>query len=116
MSSDEVDDFVEARVLPQFRDIVAMIRQLMRETAPAASEAIRYGIPTWKATRIFAFLSPTKRDITFAFARGVQFEDKYHLLKGAGKVSRHLKLKSLKDVDAEVLRYYVNQALEFDAK
>ncbi len=116
MSTQEVDEFIEARVLPQFKDIVAMIRQLMRATAPAASEGIRYGIPTWKGIRIFAFLSPTKKDLTFAFSRGAQFEDKYHLLKGAGKVSRHVKLKSLKDVDAEALRYYVKQALEFDAK
>ncbi len=69
MSTQEVDEFIEARVLPQFKDIVAMIRQLMRATAPAASEGIRYGIPTWKGIRIFAFLSPTKRPNLRLFAR-----------------------------------------------
>lgn len=111
-----VDEFVRTRVLPEYQEIVAMIRQLMREMAPDAKEAISYGIPTWKGNRIFAVVSPTKKDITFSFSRGAQFQDKYGLLKGVGKSSKHIKIKHIKDVDQDVLRYYVRQALEFDTK
>jgi hypothetical protein len=32
-----VDEFVKTRVLPEYRDVVAMLRELMREIAPQAT-------------------------------------------------------------------------------
>jgi hypothetical protein len=110
-----VDEFVKTRVLPEFQPVVEMLRELMREMAPDAEEAIRYGIPTYRGSRIFAFISPTKKDITFAFSRGSQFDDKYGLLRGRGKVSKHVKIKSLQGVNMDALRYYIRQAVEIDA-
>lgn len=60
-------------------------------------------------------ISPTKKDVTLAFSRGAELEDKYGLLKGVGKVSKHVKISSVGDIDNEALRYYVKQALELDA-
>src|SRR3989304_6403128 len=111
-----VDDFVLTRVLPEFRPIVAMIRELMKECAPNAKKVISYGIPAYKGKRILAVISPTKKDITFAFSRGAEFEDKYDLLQGVGKVSKHVKIKNLAAANKDALRYYIKQALEFDAK
>ena len=111
-----VDDFIQARVLPEFRPVVAMIRELMKECAPAVTEAISYGIPAYKGNRILAVISPTKKDVTFSFSRGVQFEDKYGLLRGVGKSSRHVKIKNLAGANLDALRYYIKQALEFDEK
>ena len=116
MGSKDVDRFVQSRVLPQFRPIVAMLRALMRECAPDAQEVISYGIPAYKGKRMLAVISPTKKDITFAFSRGADFGDKYKLLEGVGKVSKHVKIKDLKDVNKDALRYYIKQALKFDAK
>jgi hypothetical protein len=111
-----VDEFVKTRVLPEFWPVVAMIRELMKECAPEAQEMISYGIPAYKTKRIVAIISPTKKDITFSFSRGTQFEDKYNLLRGVGKSSKHVKIKNLASANREALRYYIKQALEFDAK
>jgi len=111
-----VDEFIETKVLPEYRGIVAMIRQLMHEVAPNAAEVIAYGIPAYKVNRILAVISPTKKDITLAFSRGAEFEDKYGLLQGVGKLSKHVKIKSLDTVNKEALRYYIEQALELDAE
>ena len=110
-----VDDFVENKVLPEFQPIVAMIRELMKDCAPNTQEVISYGIPAYKANRILAVISPTKKDITFAFSRGAEFEDKYDLLRGVGKVSKHVKIKNLADANKDALHYYIKQALELDA-
>ncbi len=116
MTISTVDEFVQARVLPQHRGIVAAIRELMRECAPDAREVLTYGILGWKRKRVLAVISPTKQDITFAFSRGAEFEDEYGLLQGVGKVSKHVKIKALQEVDEDALRYYVKQALELDAR
>jgi hypothetical protein len=111
-----VDEFVTTRVLPELQPVAEMIRGLMREMAPDAKEEIGYGIPAWKVKRIIAVISPTKKDITFSFSRGAQFEDKYGLLRGVGKSSKHVKIKNLDGVNKEALRYYVRQAVELDKK
>ncbi len=115
MEAMSVDDFIQAKVLPEFHPVVAMIRELMKECAPQSKEFISYGIPAYKMKRIFAVISPTKKDITLSFSRGAQFEDKYGLLKGVGKSSKHVKIKTLAGANREALRYYIGQALEKDA-
>ena len=110
-----VDEFVQAKVLPQFHPVVAMIRELMKECAPEAQELITYGIPAYRLRRILAVISPTKKDITFSFSRGAQFEDRYGLLRGVGVASKHVKIKSVASASQEALRYYIKQALELDA-
>jgi hypothetical protein len=111
-----VDDFVKTAVLPELQPIVGMVRELMKECAPQAQEMISYGIPCYKVNRILAVISPTKKDITFSFSRGTQFADPYGLLRGVGKSSRHVKIKSLASANKDALRYYIQQALEFDSK
>jgi uncharacterized protein YdhG (YjbR/CyaY superfamily) len=111
-----VDEFIENKVLPEYKDIVELIRQYMRELAPNAQEIISYGIPAYKAKRILAVISPTRKDITFAFSRGAELEDKYALLQGVGKISKHLKFKTTADVKKDLLEYYIKQALDLDTK
>ena len=109
-----VDEFVKTRVLPEQQDIVALLRKMMREYAPNAKELIAYGIPMYKGKRTFAYINPTKNHITFGFSRGTEFEDKYYLLEGVGKRARNVRIKNLRDVNKEALRYYIKQALEHD--
>ncbi len=109
-----VDEFIQAKVLPEYRPIVRALRQLMREYAPEAKEIISYGIPAFKRRRILAVISPTKKGITFAFSQGASFKDKFGLLEGVGKVSMNVRMSTLKDVHRAALRYYIKQALDFD--
>ena len=114
MKKSTVDDFVDRRVLPELRPVVAMIRALMRECAPNAQESISYGIPAYRVRRVIAVISPTKKDITFSFSRGAQFRDKYGLLRGVGKSSKHIKIKDVASANKTALRYYVREALRLD--
>lgn len=109
-----VDEFVEAKVLPEFRPVVQGIRQLVRDLVPDAVEEIGYGIPTFRRKRVLAVISPTKMDITLAFSRGAEFQDDYRLLRGVGTVSKHVKIKRWEDANTDALRYYLAQAVEHD--
>ena len=111
-----VDDFVERRVQPEHHAIVARLRALMAEWAPGAREELTYGILAWRNKRILAVLSPTKKDVTLAFSRGAELIDRHGLLRGVGKVSKHVKIKSVDLMNEDALRDYVNQALELDSR
>jgi hypothetical protein len=109
-----VDEFVSAEVLPQFWPVVSLIRGRMKAVAPGVQELISYGIPAYKGKKILAVISPTKVDVTFSFSRGTQFDDKFGLLRGVGKVSRHYKIKSVNTANLEALDYYISEALRLD--
>jgi hypothetical protein len=55
-----VDESVRTRVLPEYQDIVARLRQLMRACAPNAKDGIGYGIPVFKGKRNLAVIRPSK--------------------------------------------------------
>ena len=110
-----VDDFIEAKVAPEFRPIVAAIRSLMKECAPHAREAFSYGMPVFKGKTLFAWINPPKKDVTLSFTRGVQMADRYGLLRGSAKAgTRHLKMKNLGEVNTPALKYYIEQAVNLD--
>src|ERR1700682_858823 len=109
-----VDEFVKSKVRPEFRPVVAALRSLMKEYAPTAKEMMSYGLPMYIQKLTVAWISPSKTGITFSFMRGVGFEDKYGLLRGAAKHARYVRMKNLDDVNKPDLRYYIKQALKFD--
>ena len=92
-----VDEFVQTKVLAEYREIVAAIRSLMKECAPDAKEMISYGIPAYKGRLMLAVISPTKKGITLAFSRGADFEDTYGLLEGVGKVSKNVRMSRMEN-------------------
>jgi hypothetical protein len=77
---------------------------------------ITYGILAWRGNLILSVISPTKKDITLAFSRGAEFEDKCGLLRGVGHVSKHVMIKNLKEAIKTALKYYIQQALKLDKK
>lgn len=111
-----VDEFVKTKVLPKYQPIVEELRTLIRQTAPDVKEVMSYGIPNYRGKRGIAVISPAKTHITLAFSRGAEFEDKYGLLEGVGKVSKNVRFRDVKDINKEALRYYIKQALKFDAE
>ncbi|MET7335135.1 DUF1801 domain-containing protein [Nonomuraea sp. NPDC005650] len=114
MSSTDVDEFVRTRLSPQHQSIVRVLRELMAEGAPGASEVISRGSPAWKGGSILAIISHSRTHVTFAFARGAEFSDDHGLLEGVGKTTRHVKLKSPDAVDRDALRDYIRQAVALD--
>lgn len=108
-----VETFIERRVLAEYRGIVSMLRTAMREDAKS-EEVLTYGILGFRRNRIIAVISPTRKGITLAFSRGAEFEDKYGLLEGVGKVSKNIRLSEAGEITRTKLRYYIKQAVALD--
>ncbi len=111
-----VDEFVESKVLPEYRGIVVELRKLMRQNAPHVREVMSYGLPMYTQNGPVAWISPNKTGITLGFRRGRAFDDRYGLLRGVGKHAQHLRIKSMADVSKPALRYYIKQAVNLDKR
>ena len=110
-----VDEFVEAKVAPEFLPVVEALRTLMRECAPDAEEVMSYGMPVYKGNKLFAWINPPKKDVTLSFTRGIQIKDRYGLLRGTAKAgTRHVRMRTLGEVNKPALKYYIEQAVHLD--
>jgi len=114
MSSAEIDAYVEDKLDPKYREIVAALRALMADGAPDAAEGLTYGSPAWRGKKNLAVISQSKTHLTFAFERGAEFEDAHGLLEGVGKKTRHVKIKTLEGINEAALRDYITQAVRLD--
>ena len=59
-----------------------------------------------------SWINPARTHVTFSFREGVNFIDKYGLLKGSGKTDRGVQLNSIESVNQEALRDDIGQAVE----
>lgn len=109
-----VDALVQADADATLLPVIAAVRAEMRSAAPKVEEFVGYSMPMWRGRSHLAFMSSIRKDVKLGFVRGLRMEDRYKLLKGKGKVTRHLIFKALDDVKPAVLRYYVRQAVALD--
>ena len=110
-----VDALVKAEADRELRPVVEAVRSAMRDMAPKIEEFVGYSMPMWRGRGHLAFMSSMKGDVKLGFVAGLKLEDRYKLLKGKGKVTRHLIFKTVDDVKPTVLRYYIRQAVKIDA-
>lgn len=115
-----VEEFIESKVLPEYRPLVAAFRKLIADDFPELTEEMRggtekyYGVPAYRLKRIVVLISPTQKGVTFAFSEGGAFEDKYNLLEGVGNRTLNIRLGSIDEFDPEQMRYYIRQGVERD--
>lgn len=110
----DVDAIVALKVPPQHQETVATLRELMARYAPDAQETVTHNIPGWRRKNVLAVVAPTRGHVTLSFSRGADFLDDHGLLRGEGKQTRHLTFTKASDIDPEVLRDYVAQAVGLD--
>ncbi|MFD0684903.1 DUF1801 domain-containing protein [Actinomadura fibrosa] len=114
MAGNGVDAYVATRLDPRYTEIVSALRRLMASAAPDAVECLAYGSPAWRGRQVLAVISQSKTHLTLAFGRGAEFEDEHGLLEGAGSKTRHVKLRTVADIDEDALRAYIAQAVRLD--
>jgi hypothetical protein len=99
----EIDEFLELYP-PPVKDIALAARELVTHVVPKATETldrsarcIGYGFgPGYKGMICSLILS--KSGVKIGIARGTELPDPAGLLKGSGKVHRHVQLSEVSDV------------------
>lgn len=108
-----VDEYIAG--LPKWQqEVVGSLRGLIKETEPEAQEAVKWSHPVFELNGPFAYVHAYKNHINFGFWRGVDLADPKGLLDGSGEKMRHVKLTSLKDVDEQAFRSFVESAVELN--
>ena len=110
---DVVEEFLEN--FPQaIRKITEELRKVARGVMPKAHEflyydAINYSVGDSPIGRI-CYLSPSQDHVMVGFLFGVHLDDQHHLLQGAGKQARHIKIKTMNEAKNRDLKELVKAA------
>jgi hypothetical protein len=100
-------------------DLALALREVILEEMPDASESVYqvYTVAIWfgfsgKMKDMFCYIATNAKHINLGFPRGSTLPDPNKVLEGDGKALRHIKLRSLEDVERPFVRRYIRAAME----
>lgn len=115
-SYDSFDDF-ERDQLPEHQQIIAALREFVKEVVPGLHETVKWGNGCWVNEHLpVAFVYCGEDHVQFGFFGGSLLQDPEHALEGNGKYVRHVKIHTSQDIDRRVLSPLVEQAANMDYK
>jgi hypothetical protein len=105
----QVTEFINKAPSEQ-KQIMERIRQLIHESMPGITEEFKWSRPVFKAKKDFAYLQATKAHVSLGFFNFQELEDKGSRLEGTGKSMRHVKLKTVGDIDESLFKKWFKTA------
>jgi len=99
----------------EFYQLVLHVREIFLSNTTNLTESIKYGgIVYSKSNELIGGIFVYKKHISLEFSQGYQLTDTYSVLEGKGKFRRHIKLKTIDDVNDKNIASYIKQAIALD--
>ena len=92
-------------------NILQKLREIVFNVNPKTDERIVYGGIMFSLNDDFGGIFVRKNHISFEFGNGFTMNDPDKLLEGTGKFRRHLKVRSLSDIDDKKVEFFVKQSM-----
>lgn len=94
--------------------ILQKLREIVFEHYPKSKERIMYGGILFSLEDDYGGLFVYKNHVSFEFGNGYTFDDPEKVLEGGGKYRRHLKFKSIDDIETKSVDFFVKQIIEIE--
>jgi len=91
-----VDEYIEKQKPPQ-KEILKRIRKIFLKTLPSCEEKIMWGVVTFAGGKFY--VAALKDRVHIGFAINGLSKEEVCLFEGSGKTMRHIKIRSLEDID-----------------
>ena len=114
MNNPEVSTYIES-AKKEHQEILAFLRSLIFEAMPEVKEEFKWSRPVYYRKELLCYLLSNKNYVTIGFYKGaLELPDPKGKLEGSGKEMRHLKVRSLEDLDQEELVLWLKQLYELN--
>jgi len=101
MYNTQVTEYIE-KAPGETQKIMETVRKLIHDCVPDLVEEFKWSRPIFKTHKDFAYLKAAKSHVTLGFNNYQLLNDKDNRLEGTGEDMRHVKLKSVDDIDNEL--------------
>jgi hypothetical protein len=99
----EVTDFINSAPNGQ-KEIMQKLRWLIHDSVEGVREEFKWSRPVFKAQNDIAYFKNAKAYVTLGFFNYLKLNDPDNRLEGTGKDMRHVKIKSMEDIDEKLFR------------
>jgi hypothetical protein len=109
MTTKSVESLVEGFRLANDKNykIVEAVRELIKNLFSEATEEVKYGGILFTSGVQFCGVFAYKEHVSVEFSKGADIKDKFGHLEGSGKGRRHIKLRSISDIENSKLAHYL---------
>jgi hypothetical protein len=93
---EKVKEYIEKQKSPQ-KEICLKLREIILKTFPDTKEEMRWGVPTFSGGKFY--IGALRDKVNLGFSIDGLTREEIALFEGAGKTMRHIKIRTLKDID-----------------
>lgn len=113
LKNEQVQKLLEKIMMIDFEkfEILQELRKIVFSNFPETNERIMYGGIMFSLEYDFGGLFVRKNHISLEFSFGASMNDPQKILEGTGKLRRHLKIRSLADIENKTVDFFVKQSL-----
>jgi hypothetical protein len=105
------DDYLRAQK-PKNQTIIRALRRLVKSAEPQLIEGVKWGNGCWLAgTEPVAYVYSDVACVQFGFLTGSSLTDPGGLLEGTGRYVRHIKVRTVGDIDRPAFAALLQQAV-----
>ena len=92
-------------------EIMNSLRRIVQKNYPGSTEELKYrGICFFDAGLMVGGILPRKEHVSLEFGEGAAMTDADGFLEGTGKFRRHLKIRTIDEIESKKVSYYLTQA------
>ncbi|GHE22030.1 DUF1801 domain-containing protein [Halomonas urumqiensis] len=91
-------------------NIIQKLRELALSAGSNVSEEVKYGGILFSLGSPFCGVFSYARHVSLELSEGARLPDPYGVLEGGGKYRRHIKLKSVSDIEEKYVHIYLGAA------
>ena len=92
----EAQAYIEKQKSPQ-QEICLKLREIILKTFPDTKEEMKWGVPTYSGGRFY--IGAMKNQVNLGFSINGLTKKQVGLFEGSGKTMRHIKVRTLHDID-----------------
>ena len=96
----KVQEYIEKQKSPQ-KEICLKLREIILRTFPDTKEEMKWGVPTFSNGRFY--LGAMKNQVNLGFSINGLTKEQTALFEGSGKTMRHIKVRTLGDIDEKMI-------------
>ncbi|MCO6466915.1 MAG: DUF1801 domain-containing protein [Bradyrhizobiaceae bacterium] len=96
------------------REVVNKLRQLIKTQAPEVKEGIMWSQPVYSGNGPVVYLKAFSDHVNMGFWRGNEISDSASRLVGDLPTMRHVTIRHVNEVDAELFAGYIREAVKLD--
>ena len=96
----KVDEYINRQKSPQ-KEVCIYLISLIHKTIPGIKEEMKWGVPVFTGGKFY--IGSLKSHVNLGFSINGLNGKEAALFKRNGKIIRHIKIKSIRDVDEEKL-------------